>query len=99
LEKEYRMISEYLINSPGRLNPETRAKIKKIFGVQAIVVPGPKHTLHPTHRPDWCLLLLAVKMIDAETGVIVGQVSVTSKRGASVASVCDLAAQGLIGKR
>lgn len=57
---------------PSRLDPNTRARIGKVFGVQALVL-GYIRTW-----PDGVIKRLQVKIVDTETGVVLGQSLVTN---------------------
>jgi hypothetical protein len=81
---------------PNRLDPTTRAKLRKILGVQAILVK--------TYEDTCCEYRLQIsevhlKLMDTETGVIKAQINIKSgSKGAAPHAVADLAASALFGQ-
>ena len=58
--------------APDRLNPATRARLREVWGVQAIVYPS---------ITDGTFNQLSLKVIDTETGQIMAAVMVTRRDG------------------
>jgi len=68
---------------PERLSEASRAKMKELFGVQAVV--------YPNYTSDEAGTRLALKVIDSETGEITAAILVRKRSGALATDTTDFA--------